>query len=78
MNTNSEHTSKFNKGDVVSLKSGGPQMTIQVFSEESGQVNCHWFDNANKLQEGVFDINTIEAINADSSNEHSSMSLMFS
>ncbi len=39
--------SSFVPGDVVLLKSGGPQMTIKWV--EDGNAYCEWFDgNANK------------------------------
>ncbi len=34
---------KFNIGDTVQLKSGGPIMTIESFDEED--LNCVWFVN---------------------------------
>jgi uncharacterized protein YodC (DUF2158 family) len=34
--------SRFKPGDVVTLESGGPEMT--VLSEEAGRVFCHWFE----------------------------------
>ena len=53
---------KFKKGDVVKLKSGGPQMTVQNvgdFSMQGGGENgvyCVWFEkNGTKKQEGYFD-----------------------
>ncbi len=45
------------KGDLVRLKSGGPDMTVQEVSEERG-VNCYWFDGK-KLLNGSF---TCEAL----------------
>jgi uncharacterized protein YodC (DUF2158 family) len=49
----------FKKGDIVSLKSGGPKMTVETYrwemvtmtsSKESDHiVTCTWFDNSNKL-----------------------------
>ncbi len=34
---------KFQKGDVVQLKSGGPEMTV-VEVDEKGRVTCTWFE----------------------------------
>lgn len=46
---------KFNKGDIVSLKSGGPKMTIVQESDigDHKEVKCKWF-SGNKLQDGWF------------------------
>lgn len=41
--------SEFKVGDVVRLKSGGPQMTIHDFLED-GKVECAWFDEKKILQ----------------------------
>lgn len=37
----------FNDGDVVKLKSGGPNMTVS-FTREDGQVWCVWFVGTKK------------------------------
>jgi uncharacterized protein YodC (DUF2158 family) len=45
----------FKEGDVVQLKSGGPEMTIKsfgVFTGKEGAV-CVWFAGT-KLERGVF------------------------
>lgn len=54
----------FKKGDVVTLKSGGPLMTIHNLGEypTAGVSNgalCIWFDKA-KRQEEVFDLDALE------------------
>ena len=33
---------EFQPGDVVQMKSGGPQMTVELISED--KVHCSWFD----------------------------------
>lgn len=43
----------FKEGDVVQLKSGGPQMTVSE-TNGVGVVLCIWFDSQNKLQEKAF------------------------
>ena len=43
---------KFKIGDVVVLKSGGPQMVI--VSIESDGYNCLWFDDIQCLHSGKF------------------------
>lgn len=35
--------SKFKIGDIVTLKSGGPRMTVTSFEQSSGKVSCTWF-----------------------------------
>ncbi len=54
----------FEVGQVVRLKSGGPKMTIkgieQYGSVPHDQAKCEWFDAANKRQEGVFELPTLE------------------
>jgi uncharacterized protein YodC (DUF2158 family) len=41
-----------NEGDIVKLKSGGPDMTIKSV-EDNGYVNCNWFAGR-KLEQGRF------------------------
>ncbi len=46
---------KFSVGDVVRLKSGGPNMTIIETEKISEQyVTCQWFDGDNKPQKENF------------------------
>ena len=54
------------KGEQVRLKSGGPVMTINSFSQsetEDGQVvyniRCHWFSKET-LKQGVFNHEELE------------------
>lgn len=40
---------KFKTGDIVSLKSGGPDMTVQNYHSEDvndKRLTCMWFDNS--------------------------------
>jgi uncharacterized protein YodC (DUF2158 family) len=37
---------KFQEGDVVQLKSGGPRMTVEGY--EDGLVMCVWFEEKNR------------------------------
>ncbi len=47
---------EFNVGDIVKLKSGGPDMTIQVVSDTN--LKCQWFAGK-KLDDGRFPIESI-------------------
>lgn len=60
---------KFTKGSVVTLKSGGPKMTIEKYSWETGWdysresdhvVVCTWFDDQNKLFREEFEQDSLE------------------
>ena len=52
----------FEPGDVVRLKSGGPNMTIDSIETFDGrpQATCVWFDDKNERQTGVFDLVTLD------------------
>lgn len=43
----------FKKGDIVQLKSGGPKMTINNYTDGS-RVFCKWFNSKNEVQSEVF------------------------
>ena len=43
---------KIKEGDVVELKSGGPEMTVS--HRVTGGWLCIWFDNQNIKQEGIY------------------------
>lgn len=54
------------KGAVVSLKSGGPAMTVQEVGSYTGYgilngAKCIWFEK-DKKQDDVFDIETLTVI----------------
>jgi uncharacterized protein YodC (DUF2158 family) len=61
--------SDFKKGDVVQLKSGGPNMTIQDLGDYSFGGNsengalCVWFDKT-KSEEKVFDLAVLDKVSA--------------
>ncbi|HEX5752301.1 MAG TPA: DUF2158 domain-containing protein [Archangium sp.] len=44
---------RFQVGDVVKLKSGGPEMTVEASLEEYESYRCQWFAGK-KLESGVF------------------------
>ena len=50
---------KFIKGDVVRLKSGGPDMTVH--DVKASKVTCVWFVNKVKKSD-VFDVDTLELV----------------
>ena len=50
--------STFKKGDIVVLKSGGPQMTIDDPNGYAGEVDCVWFAGA-KREHAAFDPETL-------------------
>ena len=37
-------------GDVVTLRSGGPRMTVGTAHREQELAVCHWMDGAHQLQ----------------------------
>lgn len=44
-------------GDVVTLRSGGPEMTVKaVYSD--GDIECQWFAGK-KLESGFFPLNSL-------------------
>ena len=45
-------SNEFNPGELVSLKSGGPIMTVQSVDED--KVIVTWFDDENNLQKDEF------------------------
>lgn len=48
---------ELNIGDVVSLNSGGPLMTIKRRSENT-EVECQWF-NGQELKSGAFEVRSL-------------------
>ncbi len=49
----------FNEGDIVVLKSGGPQMTV---NEIDGDIcHCQWFDAKKSLMFGSFKESGLQA-----------------
>ena len=60
---------EFKIGDVVRLKSGGPEMTVSQYpfktvdgGEHEGQVECTWFDSENRLKHKVFKVEELQKI----------------
>lgn len=64
---------KFKTGDVVQLKSGGPEMTVRGYEtginanlenyESDTEVVCEWFDDKNQVQQRSFDQDSLDSIN---------------
>jgi uncharacterized protein YodC (DUF2158 family) len=50
---------KWNKGDVVQLKSGGVRMTVESIDEEYDLITCTWFGDKNKLERADFSAVTL-------------------
>ena len=54
---------KFNNGDVVSLKSGGPKMTVTSVGEDTYgtmSVFVTWFDKNNQRSQDSFPIDAVD------------------
>ena len=51
------------KGDVVQLKSGGPDMTVNFVESSSGveEAACTWFFK-NKKESGRFPVETLKLV----------------
>jgi uncharacterized protein YodC (DUF2158 family) len=56
---------KFAVGDIVKLKSGGPEMTVQTLPDSSGKYyTCQWFAGK-KLESGRFPADSLEQVQAE-------------
>ncbi len=51
---------QFKSGDVVQLRSGGPKMTVNDIV--SGRVECMWFSEGNKLENGRFNKEALKLV----------------
>ncbi|WPN59740.1 YodC family protein [Pseudomonas sp. P9_31] len=54
----------FNVGDIVKLKSGGPDMTVQIVPEKSENYRCQWFAGK-KLEFGFFQFESLKPVEAE-------------
>ncbi|CAB3772738.1 YodC family protein [Paraburkholderia humisilvae] len=56
-------TSRFNVGDVVTLKAGGPRMTVTYIGPVGGSADerlvCQWFDEHGELRQDIFDLHEV-------------------
>jgi uncharacterized protein YodC (DUF2158 family) len=55
------NTDKFNVGDIVKLKSGGPDMTVQNIGAGGNGYRCQWFAGK-KLEDGFFSTESLELV----------------
>lgn len=54
--------SNFNVGEIVQLKSGGPEMTVQLVPEKpTGHYKCQWFAGK-KLEAGLFPFDSLKLV----------------
>lgn len=54
--------SKFSVGDIVKLKSGGPEMTVQTTPDTHNKnYRCQWFAGK-KLEAGPFPEDSLELV----------------
>ncbi len=60
--------SKFNQGEIVQLKSGGPKMTVQSIDEKYNSIHCQWFAGS-KLNDGHFTEESLIKVTADDKKE---------
>jgi uncharacterized protein YodC (DUF2158 family) len=51
--------SRFEVGDNVKIKSGGPDMTVCFVSSEGGMISAQWFAGKS-LKRGTFPIESLE------------------
>lgn len=52
----------FAVGDIVKLKSGGPEMTVRAVSTELNKnYTCQWFAGK-KLEQGHFPCDSLESV----------------
>ena len=65
-----EPSQEFSSGQLVSLKSGGPVMTVSRF--ENGSVTCQWFGEGDEIQTSSFGPELLELVERqDEANEGS-------
>lgn len=55
---------RFNEGDMVRLKSGGPLMAVSCYTED-GRVFCIWFDESKIYNSKGFEEDTLELVGKD-------------
>ena len=72
MTTKMQYYMELHVGDVVRLKSGGPEMTVMehplkiAHGENSiSHAICQWFDEHGKKSQGTFLVDTLEKVKND-------------
>jgi len=58
--------STFKVGDVVRLKSGGPEMTVKSVDDSCGEVVCNWMDFRYRKQVDRFEIAQLDLVRSES------------
>nr|WP_298167085.1 DUF2158 domain-containing protein [uncultured Pseudomonas sp.] len=56
---------EFKVGDIVKLKSGGPEMTVKNWSDYHKHYVCQWFAGK-KLEQGEFKADSLKLVEIDS------------
>lgn len=51
----------FEVGNIVKLKSGGPEMTVRGWSDLNKGYSCQWFAGK-KLEQGYFPLDSLELV----------------
>ena len=51
----------FEVGNIVKLKSGGPEMTVRGWSDLHKGYSCQWFAGK-KLEQGHFPLDSLELV----------------
>ncbi|WLI11228.1 YodC family protein [Pseudomonas sp. FP603] len=57
---------EFKSGDIVKLKSGGPEMTLRHWSALQAGFECQWFAGK-KLEKGYFNAESLELVKPEKS-----------
>ena len=62
--SNSESSQKLKIGDVVKLKSGGPDMTVDGFSNVAKTLQCVWFsgEHFDKVESYYFSHDSLQLV----------------
>jgi len=58
---NDKSSQKFKIGDTVELKSGGPAMTVNSITEETGEIYCQWFAG-DEVKDGYFPPDSLQLV----------------
>ena len=50
-----------NVGDIVKVKSGSPEMTLEYIDSETGRYHCVWFTQSGEKKSSAFHPEALEA-----------------